>query len=61
MQDSDIELAKELVEQDRMHKKILEMQVLVESDNLDGIFEGQFRMIWPNVVTTGNPLSEPLT
>ena len=28
-----------------MHTKILEMQVLVESDTLDGRFEGQFRMI----------------
>ena len=45
VQDSDIELAKELVEQDRMHKKILDMQVLVESDTLDGRFEWQFRMI----------------
>ena len=51
MQDSDIELAKELVGQDKMHKKILEMEVLVKSDTLDGRFEGQFRMIWPNVVT----------
>ena len=45
VQDSDIELAKELVEQDKMHKKILEMQVLVGSDTLDGRFEGKFRMI----------------
>ena len=45
VQDSYIELAKELVEQHKMHKKILEMQVLVESDTLDGRFEGQFRMI----------------
>ncbi len=45
VEDSDIELANELVEQDKTHNKILEMQVLVETDTLDGRFEGQFRTI----------------
>eukprot|EP01018_Ginkgo_biloba_P035270 Gb_14561 [translate_table: standard] len=45
VEDSDIELAKELVEQDRTQKKILEMKVLVETDTLDGRFEGQYRTI----------------
>jgi phosphoglycerate kinase len=52
VQDSDIELAKELVEQDKTHKKILEMQVLVESDTLDGRFEGKFRTINVKVYDT---------
>lgn len=45
VEDSDIELAKDLVEQDKEHKKIVELQVLVESDTLDGRFEGKFRTI----------------
>eukprot|EP01018_Ginkgo_biloba_P011367 Gb_25476 [translate_table: standard] len=45
VEDSDIELAKELVEQDRKEKKIVEMQVLVETDTLEGRFEGRYRTV----------------
>ncbi|KAH9299390.1 hypothetical protein KI387_031072 [Taxus chinensis] len=45
VQDSDIELAKELVKKDREQNKIVEMNALVESDTLEGKFEGQYRTI----------------
>lgn len=35
-----------------MHKKILELQVLVETDTLEGRFEGKFRTIDVKVCTT---------
>ena len=43
--DEDIELAKELVEKDRLRKKIVELPRIVESDTLDGRSEGQYRSI----------------
>jgi len=45
LQDSDIELAKELVEQDKAQGKIVEMDILVETDTLSGRFEGQYRAV----------------
>eukprot|EP01018_Ginkgo_biloba_P014445 Gb_35083 [translate_table: standard] len=45
VEDSDIELAKELVEQDKSKKKIVEMETLVETDTLNGRFEGQYRTV----------------
>lgn len=45
VEDSDIELAKELVEQDKTEKKIVEVQWLVETDTLEGRFEGKYRTI----------------
>jgi phosphoglycerate kinase len=43
--DEDIELAKELVEKDRLWKKIVELPRIVESDTLDGKIEGRYRAI----------------
>lgn len=45
MQDSDIELAKGLVEQDKKEKKILELPMLIETETLEGRFEGKYRTI----------------
>ncbi|MGO9950695.1 MAG: phosphoglycerate kinase [Dissulfurispiraceae bacterium] len=41
----DIELAKELVEKDRLRKKIVELPRIVESDTLDGRIEGRYQTI----------------
>jgi len=43
--ESDIELAKELVEQDKTGKKILELPMLIETDTLEGRIEGKYRTI----------------
>ncbi|HWR57843.1 MAG TPA: phosphoglycerate kinase [Thermodesulfovibrionales bacterium] len=43
--DEDIELAKELVEKDRSRKKIVELPYIVESDVLEGRFEGRYRTL----------------
>lgn len=45
VQDSDIVLAKDLVEQDRNEGKILELPYVVESDTLEGRIEGKFRTL----------------
>ncbi|XP_002964068.2 uncharacterized protein LOC9654556 [Selaginella moellendorffii] len=45
VEDSDIELARELVEQDKNEKKIVELPYVVESDVTDGRHEGKFRTI----------------
>ena len=45
VQDSDIALAKELVEQDKNEGKVLELPYVVESDTLEGRIEGKFRTI----------------
>lgn len=45
VEDSDIELAKGLVQMDKVEKKILELPMIVETDTLAGRFEGQFRTI----------------
>jgi phosphoglycerate kinase len=45
VEDSDIALAKELVEQDKIEGKVLELPLLVESDTLEGRIEGKFRTV----------------
>ncbi|XP_024394589.1 uncharacterized protein [Physcomitrium patens] len=45
VEDSDIVLAKDLVEQDRNEGKILELPYVVESDTLEGRIEGKFRTL----------------
>ena len=45
VEQSDIDLAKGLVEQDKLENKILELPMIVETDTLKGRFEGQFRTI----------------
>lgn len=45
MQESDIELAKGLVELDKDAKKLVELPFLVESDTLEGRQDGKFRTI----------------
>ncbi len=41
--DSDIEAARDLVRQDQMDKKIVELPMVVESDTMEGRVEGKFR------------------
>jgi phosphoglycerate kinase len=43
--DEDIAFARELVEKDRTHKKIVEFPSIVESDIMDGRIEGKYRTI----------------
>lgn len=43
--EDDIGLAKELVEKDRVHKKIVELPYIVESDTMEGRIEGKYRTI----------------
>ncbi len=43
--DKDVEAARELVEMDRIDKKIVELPYIVESDILDGKVEGKYRNI----------------
>jgi phosphoglycerate kinase len=45
VEESDIELARGLVEQDKVEKKIVELPMLVETDTLAGRFEGRYRTI----------------
>lgn len=45
IEESDIELANVLVEQDKVENKILELPSLVETDTLSGRYEGQYRTI----------------
>ncbi|CAK9234723.1 unnamed protein product [Sphagnum jensenii] len=45
VEDSDIELARGLVEQDKTDQKIVELPLLVETETLEGRFEGRFRTI----------------
>jgi phosphoglycerate kinase len=47
---SEIELARGLVEQDAIDRKIIEPPFLVESDTLVGRKEGQFRVIAAKVL-----------
>jgi phosphoglycerate kinase len=51
MQDSDIQLAKELVEEDKVGHKIVELPFLVESDTLEARIEGKYRTIGIKVCT----------
>lgn len=43
--DDDISLARDLVEKDKIHKKIVELPVIVESDVMEGRIEGRYRTI----------------
>lgn len=43
--DEDISLAKELVERDSAHKKVVELPFVVESDTIEGRMEGKYRTI----------------
>jgi phosphoglycerate kinase len=43
--EEDITLAKELVEKDRHHKKIVELPSIVEADTMEGRIEGKYRTI----------------
>ena len=43
--DEDIAFARELVEKDRTHKKIVEFPAIVESETMDGRIEGKYRTI----------------
>ncbi|KAL2613693.1 hypothetical protein R1flu_025385 [Riccia fluitans] len=54
VEDSDIELAKELVEKDKDEKKVLELPNIVESDTLEGRFEGKYRTIYTKDFKAGN-------
>jgi phosphoglycerate kinase len=43
--ESDIESAKDLVEKDKVNKKIVELPYVVESDTIEGKIDGRFRTI----------------
>jgi phosphoglycerate kinase len=43
--DEDVALARELVDKDRVQKKIVELPFVVESDTIDGRIEGKYRTI----------------
>jgi len=43
--ESDIESAKDLVEKDRVNKKIVELPYIVESDTMEGKIDGRFRTL----------------
>jgi phosphoglycerate kinase len=45
MQDSDIALAKDLVEQDKVEQKIVELPFVVESETLETRIEGKYRTV----------------
>jgi phosphoglycerate kinase len=52
--DEDVSLARELVEKDRVFKKIVELPFVVESDTLDGCIEGKYRTISVRDFQKGN-------
>jgi phosphoglycerate kinase len=52
--DEDIKLAQELVEKDRMQKKIVELPSIIESDTLEGRREGSYRTISVKDFKPGN-------
>jgi phosphoglycerate kinase len=52
--DEDIVFARELVEKDRTHKKIVEFPSIVESDIMDGRIEGKYRTISIKDFKSGN-------
>jgi phosphoglycerate kinase len=43
--DEDVALAQELVDKDRVQKKVVELPFVVESDTIDGRIEGKYRTI----------------
>lgn len=52
--ESDIGLARDLVEKDRVKQKIIELPYIVESDSIEGRFEGRFRTISVKDFRRGN-------
>jgi phosphoglycerate kinase len=52
--DEDIALAKELVEKDKIQKKIVELPHIVESDTIEGRMEGKYRTISIRDFKAGN-------
>jgi len=52
--EDDISLARELVEKDRVRRKIVELPDIVESDTLEGRFEGRYRTISVRDFRPGN-------
>ncbi|BBN17048.1 phosphoglycerate kinase [Marchantia polymorpha subsp. ruderalis] len=54
VEDSDIELAKELVEKDKNDKKVLELPHIVETDTLEGRIEGKYRTIYTKDFKAGD-------
>ncbi|CAK9199178.1 unnamed protein product [Sphagnum troendelagicum] len=57
VEDSDIQLAKELVEDDKVGHKIVELPFLVESDTLEARIEGKYRTISIKDFTPGKEYS----
>ncbi|KAL3679193.1 hypothetical protein R1sor_022149 [Riccia sorocarpa] len=56
VEDSDIELAKELVEKDKNEGKVLELPNVVETDTLEGRIEGKYRTIYTKVELSFVPI-----
>lgn len=54
VEESDIELAKELVKKDEKENKVLELSVVVESDTLEGRIEGKYRSIYTKDFKVGD-------
>ena len=52
--EEDTGLARELVEKDRVHKKIVELPYIVESDTIEGRIEGRYRTISIRDFTPGS-------
>jgi phosphoglycerate kinase len=52
--DEDAALARELVEKDRVQRKIVELPFIVESDTIDGRIEGRYRTISLHDFKSGN-------
>lgn len=52
VEQSDIELAQQLVELDRTEKKLVELPLLVESEVLEAKIEGKYRTVDVNVRQT---------
>ncbi len=52
--DRDVDLAQELVEKDKASRKIVELPCLVESDTMEGKFEGKYRTVCIRDFKEGN-------
>ncbi|MCL4491758.1 MAG: phosphoglycerate kinase [Nitrospirae bacterium] len=52
--DKDVDLAQELVEKDKAGRKIVELPCLVESDTMEGKFEGKYRTVCIRDFKEGN-------
>lgn len=49
----DIESAKDLIEKDKVNKKIVELPYIVESNIIEGRIDGRFRTLWTGDFTPG--------